>query len=109
MIERLAVSAFYQENQSRLSLKLRNSPRGLTREISQKELHRPGLALAGFLELFTYDRVQVLGNTEMKYLASLSDHERRQSLARLFNFEIPCLIVTNDNPLPLELIKAAEA
>jgi len=108
MLERLAVSAFYQENQSRLNLKLRNNPRGLTRDVRQKELHRPGLALAGFLELFTYDRVQVLGNTEMKYLGSLSEDGRRQSLGKLFQFEIPCLIVTNDNPLPLELVEAAD-
>jgi len=109
MTERLQVSAFYQEVQSRLKLKLRNSPRGLTREITQKEVHRPGLALAGFIELFTYDRVQILGNTEIRYLGSLNDQARRATLTTLFKFEIPCIIVTNDNPLPLELSQAADA
>lgn len=108
MTERLQVSAFYQETQSRLNLKLRNNPRGLTRDITQKEIHRPGLALAGFIELFTFDRIQVLGNTEMKYLDSLSDEERRNSVTQLFKFEIPCLIITNDNPLPVELAQAAD-
>ncbi len=108
MTEHLQVSSFYQENQSRLKLKLRNSPRGLTREILQKELHRPGLALAGFIELFTYDRIQILGNTELKYLASLSDANRKLSLSRVFEFNIPCIIVTNDNPLPNELVQAAD-
>jgi HPr kinase/phosphorylase len=108
MTERLQVSAFYQETQSRLNLKLRNNPRGLTRDITQKEIHRPGLALAGFIELFTFDRIQVLGNTEMRYLHSLSDEERRNSVSRVFQFEIPCLIITNDNPLPIELAQAAD-
>jgi len=108
MIERLQVSSFYQENQTRLRLKLRNNPRGLTRDILQKELHRPGLALAGFIELFTFDRIQILGNTELKYLASLSDENRKHSLSRVFEFNIPCIIVTNDNPLPVELVQAAD-
>ncbi len=108
MTERLQVSAFYQETQSRLNLKLRNNPRGLTRDITQKEIHRPGLALAGFIELFTFDRIQVLGNTEMRYLHSLSDEERRNSVSRVFQFEIPCLIITNDNALPIELAQAAD-
>lgn len=108
MTERLQVSAFYQENQARLKLKLRNTPRGLTRDITIKELHRPGLALAGFIELFTFDRIQILGNTEMKYLASQSEESRRNSLARVFEFQIPCIIVTNDNSLPIELTEAAD-
>lgn len=107
-MERLSVTAFYQENQARLKLRLCNSPRGLSRDIVQKELHRPGLALAGFIELFTYDRIQVLGNTEIQYLASLSAEERRRSLSRVFEFNIPCLIVTNDNRTPEDLIRAAD-
>jgi len=107
-VEKLQVSAFYQDNQSRLKLKLCNSPRGLIREIPQKELHRPGLALAGFIELFTYDRIQVLGNTEMRYLSSLAEDQRQKSLSRLFEFNIPCLIITNDNPLPDELVQVAD-
>ena len=31
------------------------------------------VALAGFVELFTYDRVQILGNTEIRYLSSLPE------------------------------------
>lgn len=108
MTDPLQVSAFYQENQARLKLKLRNNPRGLSRVITQKELHRPGLALAGFIELFTFDRVQVLGNTEIQYLASLTDEQRRKTLSRVFEFNIPCLIVTNDNSLPVELVEAAD-
>lgn len=108
-MDRLPVSAFYQDSQERLKLRLRNQPRGLSRMITQKELHRPGLALAGFIELFTYDRVQILGNTEMKYLASLSDENRKESLGKLMNFEIPCIIVTNDADPPSDFLQVADA
>jgi HPr kinase/phosphorylase len=72
-------------------------------------LHRPGLALAGFIELFTFDRVQILGNTEIKYLNSLSEEARREALLRFFQFEIPCLIVTNSNALPVQLLQLADS
>ncbi|MBU0507397.1 HPr(Ser) kinase/phosphatase [bacterium] len=107
-MEKLQVGAFFQDMQERLSLTLVNTPKGLVREITQKDLHRPGLALAGFLELFTFNRVQVLGNTEIRYLQSLSPEARGQSLEKFFAYDIPCIIVSNANPLPPELIQRAD-
>ena len=108
-MQKLEVGTFFEEVRERLSLTLANTDTGFSREITQKDLHRPGLALAGFIELFTYDRVQVLGNTEIGYLNSLSEEERRQSLLRVFEFAIPCLIVTNSNPLPEPLARLADS
>jgi HPr kinase/phosphorylase len=107
-MQKLQVGAFFQDTQERLSLKLLNNPRGLVREITQKDLHRPGLALAGFIDLFTYDRIQVLGNTEIRYLNSLDLEGQRLSLERLFRFEVPCIIVTNSNPIPGDVIRLAD-
>jgi HPr kinase/phosphorylase len=78
--------------------------KGLSNLICQPELHRPGLAFAGFLDIFTYDRLQVLGNTEIRYLASLSDAERAERVAAACQFPIPCFIVTTNNEIPRELI-----
>lgn len=79
--------------------------RGLGNAITQSELHRPGLAFAGFLEVYTFDRVQIVGNTETGYLASLSVEERRQRLAHVFQYPIPCIIVTNNNAVCDELVE----
>lgn len=76
--------------------------------ISEKDIHRPGLALAGYVKLFTYNRVQVFGNTEIKYLKQFDSKEKVKILERIFSFDIPCIIVTNDNKIPAELIKIAE-
>lgn len=105
----LRIDEFYRVMQDRLSLRLANSPRGMVKQISQKDLHRPGLALAGFIELFTFDRVQIIGNTEIRYLATLSETARRETLQRIFGFDIPCLIVTNSNPLPDGMAELADA
>lgn len=81
--------------------------KGLEHVITQSELHRPGLAFAGFLDIFTYDRIQILGNTEIQYLNSLGSEDRRQRIAAIFGFPIPCFILTSNNAAPDELIEQA--
>ncbi len=106
-METLDVGLFFKENEKRLDLVLVTTREGLRRKITQKNLHRPGLALAGFLELFTFDRVQILGNTEMSYLRNLDDKEKRAKFKKVFEHDIPCLIVTDSNPVPKEMIEEA--
>jgi HPr kinase/phosphorylase len=108
--KQLSVRQFFEEEAGELRLTLLSDPMELGREIPQKNLHRPGLALAGYLELFTHDRIQVLGNTEISYLRSLSADQCRLAFERVFGLEIPCLVITNSNePVPpmMELAAAA--
>ncbi len=79
-----------------LTFTLVSGKEGLQRKISEQNLHRPGLALAGFVDLFAFNRVQLFGNTEVHYLAKLPKDECRASLERFFQFEIPCIIFTNN-------------
>ena len=78
--------------------------------IKERTLHRPGLALAGFLELFTFQRVQVLGNTEHRYLNHLDETARTDSFRNLLAYDIPCFFLTDNNRLNAQLLeKATEA
>ncbi len=108
MIEYIEVHIFYEQNKDRLKLTLLTSENGFSRRIAKSDIHRPGLALAGFVELFTYDRVQVLGNTEIKYLKSLTEQERQKSIDRFIEFEIPCIIIADGNEIPPHLQFAAQ-
>jgi HPr kinase/phosphorylase len=103
----ISVSTFYKENRERLKLTLKSSENGFNRKITRTDAHRPGLALAGFVELFTYDRVQVLGNTEMRYLRSLNEEKQNESIDRFIEFEIPLILVTNENKISTHLLQAA--
>ena len=103
----ITVAEFYERNRERLRFTSVNGLEQSERLIPDRNLHRPGLALAGYVELFTYDRVQVFGNTELQYLASLDPEERKEAFARLFHFEIPCIVVTNGNELDRELLDIA--
>ena len=75
--------------------------------VKESNLHRPGLALAGYVDLFTYQRVQILGNTENQYLRHLSQEEREAAFENLIQFSIPCLILTEDNVLDPVLVQRA--
>jgi HPr kinase/phosphorylase len=110
MAERyITVEEFYDEMKNKLNLRVVTTRAGFDNKITSSELHRPGLALAGFIELFTYERIQVLGNTEIHFLKSLSDSRRLKSIEKVCNFDIPCMIVTDNNKVPEELVTIATA
>ncbi|HEX2960583.1 MAG TPA: HPr(Ser) kinase/phosphatase [Ignavibacteriales bacterium] len=99
--ESITVDFFYKNVKDRFKLTLFTDETGFNRNIYDQNLHRPGLALAGFVELFSYTRIQIFGNTEMKYLNQLTTEERVITLRRIFQFEIPCIILTDGNqPFP---------
>jgi HPr kinase/phosphorylase len=77
------------------------------RLVTEDNLHRPGLALAGYVELFTYQRVQILGNTENRYLHHLDPSARRDAFQNLIQFEVPCIILTDGNELEANLVQMA--
>lgn len=80
------------------------------RQVTESNLHRPGLVLAGYFELFTYQRVQVLGNTENQYLQHLDKQARVEAFQNLLQFDIPCIFLTENNKLDADLVvEATEA
>ncbi|HPN39632.1 MAG TPA: HPr kinase/phosphorylase, partial [Melioribacteraceae bacterium] len=103
----ISVDYFYKNTKDRFKITLCNDSVNLNRIIKDQNMHRPGLALAGFVDLFTHSRVQIFGNTEVKYLNNLSLEERYKALENIFKFEIPCLIITNNNKAPEGLLSCA--
>lgn len=81
---------------------------GLSRKITNAETNRPGLALSGFLERFSNNRIQILGETELTYLKSLPGEQRCASLVRLFDMGIPCMVITKGMNPPPEVTETAE-
>jgi HPr kinase/phosphorylase len=105
--ESITVGFLFEAIKERLKMTAATGDVGLNKEIIDEHIHRPGLALAGYVELFTYNRVQIFGNTEIRFLKQLSLKERTTSLERIFAFDLPCVIVTNDNPVDEVLLALA--
>ena len=78
-------------------------------QISSTEVDRPGLALAGFVEMFDPMRIQVIGRVEKQYLSELSSDKRMSALDSYLK-QKPVLIILTSNLLPCEemLEKAKE-
>lgn len=77
------------------------------REIPSSEVASPGLVLAGFTERFVHSRVQVLGETEITYLLTLSEDERRAAIHRFLAFDLPVVFVTKGMTPPSGLVERA--
>ncbi len=104
----ITVEFFYEHAKNIGKLNLETSETDLSQKIYEQNLHRPGLALAGFVDLFSFSRVQIFGNTEVRYLSQLTEEQKIKSLENIFTFEIPCIILTDNNkPDPL-LLSCAE-
>ncbi len=96
----LTVGTLVDRLREPLRLELYGSPDGLSREISAGEAQSPGLLLAGWTGRFLAHRIQVLGETEISYLRSRPEAERRETLARLLAYPIPCVFITKGQDLP---------
>lgn len=104
----IAVSDFFNALTERLGVPLeRLNDAPLTRKIVERDIHRPGLALAGFTNLFTYQRVQILGNTESRFLKQFSPEKRKEAFANITPYKIPCICVTDSNDFAPDLLEMA--
>jgi HPr kinase/phosphorylase len=96
----LTVAKLYERLKDTLQLELLGSPDGLARHVTMPDASGPGLVLVGYTGRFVHERVQVLGETEVSFLASLEDADRRAKLRVFFGFPIPCVMITKGLPLP---------
>lgn len=92
----LPVRDFFVQFREELSLTLRTPESSLSTEVIEASLHRPGLALAGFTQVYSYQRVQILGTTEWFYLESIGPEKRRELFERIREFRSPLWVLTHN-------------
>ena len=103
----LSVSRLIERMRDILQLEHVSLTGGLERVIKSPHVSSPGLALAGYTERFASHRLQVLGETEVRYLARMTDDDRRRVLKEFFTFDIPCLFLTKGLRPPPGLVEEA--
>jgi HPr kinase/phosphorylase len=80
---------------------------GLKREITVVDLYRPGLEMAGYFTYHPYERVQLLGKTEISFYEKLDEKARIDRAQKLCLAETPCVIVTRGLDVPEQLMQVA--
>lgn len=78
------------------------------RKIINNEVNRPSLQITGYFDYFDITRVQVIGRVEISYLSKMTSEERYNSLDKLMQTGIPCIVVTRGMEVPKEMIELAD-
>jgi HPr kinase/phosphorylase len=79
-------------------------------KITQIDVNRPALQLAGFFEYFDSHRVQVIGKVEYTYIQKIeSKEERVRVFDKLFSSKIPCIILSRNLEPMEEMLEIAES
>lgn len=79
----------------------------LKREITVSDLYRPGLEMAGYFTYHPFERVQLLGITEISFYERLDETQRLDRAQRLCLAETPCVIITRGLEVPEQLLRTA--
>jgi HPr kinase/phosphorylase len=99
----LSVRCLLQMGSEPLGLRLVVGREGLDRLIQDQGINRPAQALSGYMKHFAASRVQFLGAGELAYLKDLPDHFQQLFLVEMVRKPIPCVIMTQQHPVPRSL------
>jgi HPr kinase/phosphorylase len=72
-----------------------------------QDVHRPGMAVMGFLENFLSERIQIMGESEMSYLATLDAAGQVAAFGRVLALLPPVIVVTRSLPVPEPVLALA--
>ncbi len=67
--------------------------------LAAQDVHRPGMAVMGFTENFLTDRIQIMGESEMSFLATLDAAGQLEALARVLSLRPSAIVVTKSLPV----------
>ncbi|MCZ6766318.1 MAG: HPr(Ser) kinase/phosphatase [bacterium] len=105
----LSVRAFFEENEKGFQMESVNDILDSPLPISVPDIHRPGLALTGFMQNFLNERIQVLGETEILYLNTGDGDEQRGAIENILSVPLVCIIVTRKLEIPAALVEISIA
>lgn len=74
-------------------------------EITQADINRPALQLAGFFDYFDHHRVQIIGQVEYTYMEKQGVDKSAEMVGRIMSYKVPCIVFCRDLPVPEEFLK----
>ena len=106
-MQTLSVARLFEDQRQELQLEPLSESLASRREITVSDIHRPGMALMGFVENFLPERIQIIAQTELTYLATLSPARVREAIDRLYQFSMPLIVVCKGLEVPAYLVQRA--
>ncbi len=81
-------------------LEVFSGEQGLSREVKNSQLTRPGIELAGLFEFYEYDRIQIFGSKEVTFYGWLNDQDKEIRIEMLFEKKPPAFIFSKHVDIP---------
>jgi HPr kinase/phosphorylase len=100
------VSELLTDELSDLHLVVISGEQHLDNPITHPRVQKPGLAFAGYYAYIKPGRVQIVGESELAYLATLGEAERRERFEHIADLPIPVIVVTKGLMPPDDLLAA---
>jgi HPr kinase/phosphorylase len=92
-----------------LDLRLLAGRSGLERQITAPRVQKQGLVLVGVVNALRAGRIQVLGQTELDFMADMPSDALETACEALASSQAAALLITNGSPCPASLMKRCEA
>jgi HPr kinase/phosphorylase len=73
---------------------------GLEREVTNPNLTKPGLELAGMFDFYEYNRIQIMGSKEGAFFHTLKPEDQTSRVRKLFEKEPPAFIFSKNVVVP---------
>src|ERR1700693_2217823 len=108
-IPELTVRQLVEDPQLAIDLRRIAGEAGMDRPLRHPRVQKNGLALAGHYQGVVPTRMQVLGETELSYLDSLSQEGRGVAARGFFSLGLSCVVVSGGHEVPKAFVSAAEA
>jgi len=105
---RITIRELLAEQGEAAQLSLLAGEAGLDRYIDHPRIQKPSLAFAGFIEHLSDYRLQVIGQTELHYLATRTPQEQKAVVDAVFDLRLAGVVVTRYQTLPDIILEAAK-
>ncbi len=76
-------------------------------EITQTDINRPALQLAGFFDYFDHHRIQIIGQVEHTYMEKQGIAKSAEMVRKIMSYKVPGIVFCRDLPVPDEFLKLA--
>ena len=77
-------------------------------KITQSDINRPALQLAGFFDYFDHHRVQIIGHVENTYMENQGMNYSTEMMGRIMSYKVPCIVFCRNMEVPGEFLELAK-
>ena len=77
-------------------------------KITQSDINRPALQLAGFFDYFDHHRVQIIGHVENTYMENQGMDYSTEMMGRIMSYKVPCIVFCRNMEVPGEFLELAK-